>query len=76
MWSDVQFGKVALGRETLDRLDQVLVRVGVTGDDFAHERDELERVLPVYPGNDIVVSECDLVSLDTRRGHTLGTRGW
>jgi hypothetical protein len=47
--SHVQLGKFGLRGETLDRLDEVLVRIGVAGEDLAHDGDELERVLSVHP---------------------------
>lgn len=46
-----QFRKVWLRGKPLDRLDQVLVRVRVAGDDLAHDRDKLERILPVHPAS-------------------------
>lgn len=43
--------KLGLRREPLDRLNQVLVRVAVRGEDLAHERDHREGVLPIDAGN-------------------------
>lgn len=48
--------EVGLGREALDRLDQVLIRVTVRSEDLAEERDHRERVLPVDPARKIVMS--------------------
>lgn len=45
----LQLGKVGLLGETLNRLDEVLVRGVVAGDDLAEHRDDLERVLAVGP---------------------------
>lgn len=44
-----ELGKVGLGREALNALDEVLVRSGVAGDDLADDGDDLERVLAVSP---------------------------
>ena len=43
-------GEAILGREPLDRLDEVLVRVSVGGEELANVWNHLERVLSVDPG--------------------------
>lgn len=66
--SHVQLGKFGLRGETLDRLDEVLVRVGVAGEDLAHDGDELEGVLSVHPERESAIASSRQQQLGVGQG--------